>query len=273
MSSFVRQHKGAVVLSVALHVAIVAAFTLGLRLPGRQPAPIATQLAIQAIVVDETALNEEIEKRERAERQEAQRRQREERQAREAADTARREREDAVRKEQERVAQIQLQRERAEAEERERAENAKREQERVVQERRQREEREQRERAEAERRQREAAAAAKRQAETEAELQRVIAAEATEEAALLAQYVLLIQNRIEQKWIRPLTARPGLDCVVDVVQIPGGDIVDVRVGRCNGDEATIRSIEAAVKLASPLPPPPRASLFSRNLRVFFRPDL
>jgi colicin import membrane protein len=262
MSSFVRQHKGAVLLSVALHVAVVAALTLGFRLPGQRRAPIATQLAIEAVVVDEAALNREIEKRERAERQATQRRQREEQQAR-----------DAVRKEEARLAEVQLQRERAERQERERVENAKREQERVAEERRQREQREQRERAEAEQRQREAAAAARQQAESEADLQRVLAAEAAEEATLLAEYVRLIENRIEQKWIKPLSARPGLECIVDVVQIPGGDIVDVRVGRCNGDEAVVRSIESAVRLASPLPPPPKASLFERRLIVTFRPDI
>jgi colicin import membrane protein len=64
-----------------------------------------------------------------------------------------------------------------------------------------------------------------------------------------------------------------LDCVVNVVQLPTGDVVDVRVGSCNGDDAVVRSIEAAVRLASPLPKPPTPSLFERNLNVRFRPDL
>jgi colicin import membrane protein len=58
-----------------------------------------------------------------------------------------------------------------------------------------------------------------------------------------------------------------------VVQIPSGDVVDVKVGRCNGDEAVVRSIEAAVRKASPLPKPPSDAVFERNLIVTFKPDL
>jgi len=47
----------------------------------------------------------------------------------------------------------------------------------------------------------------------------------------------------------------------------------VRVGQCNGDEAVVRSIEAAVLRASPLPKPPTPALFERNLIVTFRPEL
>jgi colicin import membrane protein len=67
------------------------------------------------------------------------------------------------------------------------------------------------------------------------------------------------------------SARPGLDCSVQVTQIPSGDVVDVRVLSCNGDEAVVRSIEAAVLRASPLPQPPTAALFERTLILEFRP--
>lgn len=92
------------------------------------------------------------------------------------------------------------------------------------------------------------------------------------EAGLLDQYARLIEDRIERNWIRPANAGPGLRCEVNVTQIPSGDVVDVRVSQCNGDETVIRSIEAAVLRASPLPQPPIPSLFSRNLIVTFQPD-
>ena len=93
-----------------------------------------------------------------------------------------------------------------------------------------------------------------------------------EDAGLLDQYVRLIEQRIERNWIRPASAVAGLECVVKVTQIPSGDVVSVRIGRCNGDEAVVRSIEAAVLRASPLPKPPHPRLFDRNLEVVFRPD-
>ena len=62
-----------------------------------------------------------------------------------------------------------------------------------------------------------------------------------EEAGLLDEYILLIENRIQQNWVPPTSAVAGLECVVNVTQIPSGDIVDVRVGR-NGP----RKLDSAV---------------------------
>ena len=92
-------------------------------------------------------------------------------------------------------------------------------------------------------------------------------------SGVLDEYIRLIEDKIERNWNRPLSAKPGLECIVNVVQIPSGDVVDVRVGRCNGDDAVVRSIEAAVRNASPLPKPPSQAVFERNLIVTFRPDI
>ena len=94
-----------------------------------------------------------------------------------------------------------------------------------------------------------------------------------ENAGLLAQYKRDIQQRIERNWIKPPSAGAGLECVVQVTQIPGGEVVDVRVAACTGDMAVVRSIEAAVHKASPLPLPPDRSLFERNLRLIFKPEI
>jgi colicin import membrane protein len=261
-----RTPKGAVVYSVALHVAVVAALTAGVHLPGRQPPAPAP---IQGVIVDPAVL----ERHEQAVREEQQRQQREERDKREAEQRVQRERDEAAKREQERVAQ-----EKAAREQKAREEAAKREQERVAKEKA---ERERVERAAQEKKQREeaakAAAARKQQQQAEDDLQRQLAAEAdrqqAERAGLLDQYIRMIQDKIERNWTRPLSAKPGLDCMVSVVQLPTGDVIDQRVTSCNGDDAVVRSIEAAVKLASPLPRPPNPNLFERNLNVRFRPDL
>ena len=36
-----------------------------------------------------------------------------------------------------------------------------------------------------------------------------------------------------------------------VTQVPGGEVTQVRIGQCNGDQAVRESIEAAVYRASP----------------------
>lgn len=292
MGSFLRQHPVAVALSVTLHVGIAAVFTIGAWY-SPQTRVVSRQVAIEAMVVDEDLVEREMARLEELEREAIRQREQEELEAREAAERERerlaelqRQREEQERlqveeeqrraAEQQRLADLREQRER---EEREAAEAAERERERLAELQRQREEEERlaEERAEEERQRREAEAAALAQAEREAELQRLLAAEEerrqAEQAGLLGEYIRQIENRIQQNWIRPASATAGLECVVNVTQIPSGDVVNVQVGECNGDDAVIRSIEAAVLRASPLPTPPQQILFERNLIVTFRPDV
>jgi colicin import membrane protein len=284
MSPFLRQHPIAVLLSTLLHVALALALTVGLDPSGRRRAAMPVeQVAIQATVVDESLIQQELERLERLEQEELRQQQEAERQAREQAEAARRELEEeeqrlvAARQDREAEERLALDRE-AEAERQRQAEADRQRQEREEEERlaRDREAEAERQRqAEAER-QRQEAAVARQRAEMESELQQALALEEdrrrAEEAGYLDEYIRLIENRIQQSWIPPASAMAGLECVVNVTQIPSGDVVDVRVGRCNGDDAVIRSIEAAVLRASPLPRPTIASLFERNLEVVFNPE-
>lgn len=109
----------------------------------------------------------------------------------------------------------------------------------------------------------------------EAELAAQLAAEEGRQAAvssgLLNQYVALIQQKVMRYWIKPPTAKAGLECEVKVTQAMGGTVLSVAIGRCNGDPAVRASIEAAVNAASPLPAPPDPRLFDRNLAFIFKP--
>ena len=113
-------------------------------------------------------------------------------------------------------------------------------------------------------------------AERETDLQRALNAEeerrnASRLAGLDAQWAQAIQARVQRAWIRPPSAKAGLDCLVIVTQVPGGTVVRAEVRTCNGDDAVKQSIEAAVFRASPLPPPPDPALFERTLELRFRP--
>lgn len=129
----------------------------------------------------------------------------------------------------------------------------------------------QRERAEQEK----AARDAKLQTEREAELQRQLAAE--EEAAAVArsgvvdEYRALLIQAIERNWIRPPSARAGLECTLFVNQAAGGTVIDVSLGACNGDQAVRESITNAVYRASPLPAPRDPRAFERRLQIVFKP--
>jgi colicin import membrane protein len=139
-----------------------------------------------------------------------------------------------------------------------------------------------------EKRQAEARAAAARQAQQQqqaadaqerseqlADLKRSLAAEQQADARsgpAVATWESLIAAKITRAWLRPPTARPGIECMLYVTQVPGGEVTQVRIGECNGDQAVRESIEAAVYRASPLPAPPDPALFDRNLKIDFKPD-
>lgn len=281
----------AVFFSVLLHLGIVAVgiFSVSFTSPAAMP----RQLAIEATVVDLSVLeNLDEARREEEEAAQAAAEALREQRAQEALEEQQR-----LQQEREEAAEQEALRARAEAE----AEAERRAQEqRAEQERQAREEAERLAREKAEREERERQAELKRQREAE---QKRLAEEAARkkreeearrqreaEALLLAQleeeerrkeaasaglrdrYALLITQQIQRNWLRPPSARSGLVCQVSVTQLPSREVVDVRIGQCNGDAATVRSIEAAVYKASPLPAPPDPTLFERKLSITFKPD-
>jgi colicin import membrane protein len=126
-----------------------------------------------------------------------------------------------------------------------------------------------------------ARAAAAREA-AERELQAALAEEAAlgegdrlaalRASGMAAQWGAAIRGRVQRAWIRPDTARSGIDCTVAVTQTTGGVVSAVEVRACNGDEAVRQSIEDAVRRASPLPAPPDPALFEREILLRFKPD-
>ena len=248
----------------------------GLSLP-RSPPP--TQLAIKASVVDPNATRPsspvrpkplpESQAEPKPDPRLEQRKVEEQKQEKDRQQAAEREK---VLQEKQRTDQIKAQK----------AAEKQEKQEKLEKEKKQEKEKKEREKAAAEKLQ-----AAKLQAErikaerlkdeaAEREIARQLEAEerllAATESGALADYVGMIGQKVTRSWIRPPSARAGLECEVVVNQIPGGEVVGVKVERCNGDEAVRRSIEAAVLKASPLPLPDDPSLFDRSLRFTFKPE-
>jgi colicin import membrane protein len=117
---------------------------------------------------------------------------------------------------------------------------------------------------------------AKVRAASEAELRKSLEAEerltALRSSNAMVSWIGQIANRIQRAWLKPPSARPGIECIVHVTQVPGGVVTSAKVGECNGDAAVRESIEAAVMRASPLPPPPDPALFERDLDIRFKPQ-
>jgi colicin import membrane protein len=239
--------------------------------PSQQP----LQLAIEATVIDVA----EIRRREQdvEQRQQAAERQKQQ------AEQARRKQQDADRRKKEQARIAEQKRKDDTAAKRRKEQERKEEQAQIAEQKKKddaaqkrKEEEQQRLAAEQKRKEVERKRAEDEQRARQAELARELQAEEQRLTAIasgqLAEYLALIGNRVERNWVQPASAKPGVECVVHVTQIPGGEVVNVRVGDCNGDAAVVRSIEAAVFSASPLPLPSDPSLFDRNLRFTFKPE-
>jgi colicin import membrane protein len=294
MSSFLRQNWVYLVGALLLHVLFAGVFGLTMIQISRDAPP--PQLAIQAVIVDESMLKQasqpprprpeekqkiqaqqreralaeqrkqeeakrETEQRAERERQAEQQRRQEEEQRRIVEEQQLRERQEEQRQREaqaEKQRQAQAEKERLAEAERKRVEDIKRRQEEDAKKRR-------------------AAEEAKAQAAREDELRKQLEAEEdvmqARGSTAMAQYVALIRQHVERRWIRPPSARTGLDCEVKVVQAPGGSVLSAQVTRCNGDAAVRQSIETAVLRSSPLPPPSDPRLFERTLLLQFKPQL
>jgi len=156
---------------------------------------------------------------------------------------------------------------------REKAEKEQAEKDRLAKEKAERE-KVAREKLDREKQQREQAEKARiaREAELNALLEADRRQATARDSTQMRQYIGLISNRIESRWIRPASAKAGVECEVQVTQLPTGMVTDVKIGRCNGDDSVRQSLEAAVYRASPLPLPADPALFERSLVVTFRPE-
>jgi colicin import membrane protein len=116
---------------------------------------------------------------------------------------------------------------------------------------------------------------AKARTEREAELKRALASEeegeAIQRSGVVDEYRTLLTQTIERNWNKPPSARAGLECTLDVTQLAGGVVTDVKVGACNGDQAVRDSIVNAVYKSSPLPAPRDPRAFARKLVIVFKP--
>jgi colicin import membrane protein len=274
----------AVAAALAVHVLMAALVVIGTMdwQPFRKPQP--THIAIEAVIVDTSEIRKQRDEARRAQEMEERRQQREDqlRQQRERErlaeeEAARRQREleeQRKRDAQERLMQLRKERERKLEEERLK-------QQRELEEiRRQREEAERKRRLEEERL-KQIEARKDREREEELARQQALQREAAEQrraqefrAGQLAtdreRYVATIAAIVTDNWLRPPTAQAGLNCRVRVVQIPGGEIISSSlVGRCNGDEATRRSILAAVERTGVLPYRGFEDVFSREIEFIF----
>ena len=107
------------------------------------------------------------------------------------------------------------------------------------------------------------------------ETQRLESLEQSEEQKIINQYRLAIQQQVQRTWSRPPSARKGMQTVLKISMIPGGELVSVAVVESSGNAAFDRSAEQAVRRSGILPVPSDVVVFDRHFRtieLIFRPE-
>ena len=156
-------------------------------------------------------------------------------------------------------------------EEKKRAEQKKRDEEKRLAEQKKREEEKKRLAAEKQRKEEQARLAK----EKEEQLRKLLAQQAEQAAAQgrLDAYSRLVGDKIKRYIVEPPNMQGKPEAVFDVVQIPGGEILSVKLKRSSGNPVYDAAVERAIRRAQPLPPPPDPARFSevRELELRFRP--
>jgi len=274
--------------AVGVHLLMAALIVLGTMNwePFRKPQNVG--LTIEAVIVDtgeikrqrdeaKRAVEKEERRQERAAELDRQKKRELEQQKKREEDAARRKRELEAQKKreaQDRLQALRLERERKMEDERlkqqreleqirEQREAAERQRNIEEQRLKQIETRKEKELQEQQRLQQQAA----RQRQQEAEAREFRAGQM---ATLSDNYQAAIQSFVTQNWLRPPTAQAGLRCTLKIVQIPGGEVISAAIaGKCNGDEATRRSILAAVERGGALPYRGFEDVFEREIDFRF----
>jgi len=114
----------------------------------------------------------------------------------------------------------------------------------------------------------------------ERELRELIArqqADAARQAAAartraLNEYIARIQAKVRSSWILPPDIQGNPEAIFDVVQLPTGEVLTIRLVKSSGNAAYDAAVERAILKSSPLPLPAARELFSRELKLTFRPQ-
>lgn len=93
--------------------------------------------------------------------------------------------------------------------------------------------------------------------------------------AIEADYMQQIQQHVSSYWSYPAVVRPEEETELRITLVPTGQVIQVSVVKSSGNPALDRSVEQAVRKASPLPVPKDIHVFEksfRNLTMKFRPE-
>ena len=87
----------------------------------------------------------------------------------------------------------------------------------------------------------------------------------------LESYAAKIRGKIRGNIVLPPAIQGNPEAIFMVNQLPGGEILDIRLKRSSGIPALDEAIERAIRKSSPLPKPDDPSLFQRTLEIKYKP--
>jgi len=87
----------------------------------------------------------------------------------------------------------------------------------------------------------------------------------------LADYQAKIRNKVRGNVVLPPDIQGNPEAHFLVVQLPTGEVLSSRLVKSSGNRAYDEAVERAILKSSPLPKPDRPELFSRELKLTFRP--
>ena len=121
------------------------------------------------------------------------------------------------------------------------------------------------------RKQAEAESQMRAQAEQEAQARAQQAATATARSRAEADWIDRIRSKIRSNVNLPPEISGNPEAIFDVVQLPTGEVLSVKMRKSSGIPAYDDAVQRAIMKSSPLPPPPSPDLFQRELELHFRP--
>lgn len=113
----------------------------------------------------------------------------------------------------------------------------------------------------------------KRQAELKRQQERERAERERLSRGIVKKHVALIAQKIERNWRQPPGTPANLQCKIDIRLRSNGDVISVKIAESSGNAAFDRSVETAVRKASPLPVPRDSVIFKQFevMRLRFEP--
>jgi colicin import membrane protein len=90
-------------------------------------------------------------------------------------------------------------------------------------------------------------------------------------ARAIAGWIDKVRAKIRGNILLPPDLKGNPEAIFDVVQLPTGEVLSVKLRRSSGHRGYDEAVERAILKSSPLPRPEQPDHFARNLELRFRP--